>query len=82
VAVKKKSYVGESQATIQHFLKHYPALQECLLISDAEGSYVKKGVDIVREWGARHATFTPAVHEYMSPLDNHAFGIAQAKDAL
>ena len=33
----------------------------------------------VREWGARHATFTPAVHEYMSPLDNHAFGIAQAK---
>jgi hypothetical protein len=36
-------------------------------------------VDIVREWGARHATFTPAVHEYLSPLDNHAFGIAKAK---
>jgi hypothetical protein len=33
----------------------------------------------VREWGAQHATFTPAVHEYMSPLDNHAFGIAKAK---
>jgi transposase len=79
VAVKKKNYVGESQATIQHFLKHYPALRKCLLISDAGGSYVKKGVDIVREWGAQHATFTPAVHEYMSPLDNHAFGIAKAK---
>jgi transposase len=79
VAVKKKNYVGESQATIQHFLKHYLALRKCLLISDAGGSYVKKGVDIVREWGADHATFTPAVHEYMSPLDNHAFGIAKAK---
>jgi hypothetical protein len=40
---------------------------------------LKNGVDIVREWGAQHATFTPAVHEYMSPLDNHAFGIAKAK---
>ena len=79
VAVKKKNYVGESQAIIQHFLKHYPALRRCLILSDAGGSYVKKGVDIVREWGAQHATFTPAVHEYMSPLDNHAFGIAKAK---
>ena len=33
----------------------------------------------MREWGAQRATFTPAVHEYMSPLDNHAFGIAKAK---
>jgi hypothetical protein len=33
----------------------------------------------VKEWGAEHATFTPVVHEYMSPLDNHAFGIAKAK---
>ncbi len=79
VTVKKKNYVGESQATIQHYLKHYPALRKCLVLSDAGGSYVKKGVDIVREWGAQHATFTPAVHEYMSPLDNHAFGIAKAK---
>ncbi len=79
VAVDKKNYVGESQATIQHFLKHYPALRKCLILSDAGGSYVKKGVDIVREWGAQHATFTPVVHEYMSPLDNHAFGIAKAK---
>jgi hypothetical protein len=79
VAVNKKNYVGESQAIIQHFLKHYPALRRCLILSDAGGSYVKKGVDIVREWGAQHATFTPAVHEYMSPLDNHAFGIAKAK---
>jgi transposase len=79
VVVKKKNYVGESQATIQHYLKHYPALRKCLILSDAGGSYVKKGVDIVREWGAQHATFTPAVHEYMSPLDNHAFGRAKAK---
>jgi transposase len=79
VVVKKKNYVGESQATIQHFLKHYPALKSCLILSDAGGSYAKKGVDIVTEWGAKHATFTPAVHEYMSPLDNHAFGIAKAK---
>jgi transposase len=79
VAVKKKNYVGESQAIIQHFLKHYPALRRCLILSDAGGSFAKKGVDIVREWGAQHATFTPAVHEYMSPLDNHAFGIAKAK---
>jgi transposase len=79
VTVKKKNYVGESQATIQHYLKHYPALRKCLILSDSGGSYVKKGVDIVREWGAQHATFTPAVHEYMSPLDNHAFGIAKAK---
>jgi transposase len=53
---------GESQATIQHFLKHYPALQKCLILSDAGGSYVKKKVDIMKEWGADHATFTPAVH--------------------
>ncbi len=79
VAVKKKNYVGENQAIIQHFLKHYPALRRCLILSDAGGSYVKKGIDIVREWGAQHVTFTPAVHEYMSPLDNHAFGIAKAK---
>jgi transposase len=79
VTVNEKKYVGESQATIQHFLKHYPALQKCLILSDAGGSYAKKRVDIVREWGADHATFTPAVHEYMSPLDNHAFGIAKAK---
>jgi hypothetical protein len=79
VAVKKKNYVGENQAIIQHYLKHYPALRKCLILSDAGGSYIKKGVDIVREWGAQHATFTPAVHEYMSPLDNHAFGIAKAK---
>jgi len=79
VFVKNKKYVGESQATVQHFLKHYPALQKCLILSDAGGSYVKKGVDIVKEWGAKHAVFTPAVHEYMSPLDNHAFGIAKAK---
>jgi transposase len=79
VTVKKKNYVGENQAIIQHFLKHYPSLRKCLILSDAGGSYVKKGVDIVKEWGAQHATFTPAVHEYMSPLDNHAFGIAKAK---
>jgi hypothetical protein len=79
VVVKKKNYVGESQATTQNFLKHYPDLRDCLILSDAGGSYVKKGVDIVTEWGAKHATFTPAVHEYMSPLDNHAFGIAKAK---
>jgi hypothetical protein len=79
VEVKKKNYVGESQATTQNFLKHYPDLRDCLILSDAGGSYVKKGVDIVTEWGAKHATFTPAVHEYMSPLDNHAFGIAKAK---
>jgi transposase len=74
-----KTYVNESQATIQHFLKHYPQLRKCLVLSDAGRSYLKNGVDIVREWGARHATFTPAVHEYISPLDNHAFGIAKAK---
>jgi transposase len=79
VAVNKKNYVGESQAIIQHFLKHYPALRKCLILSDTGGSYVKKGVDIVTDWGARHGTFTPAVHEYISPLDNHAFGIAKAK---
>jgi hypothetical protein len=37
------------------------------------------GVDIVMDWGARHETFTAATHEYLSPLDNHAFGIAKAK---
>jgi hypothetical protein len=79
VFVKSKKYVDESQATVQHFLKHYPALQKCLILSDAGGSYVKKRVDIVKEWGANHAVFTPAVHEYMSPLDSHAFGIAKAK---
>jgi transposase len=79
VFVKDKKYVGESQAIIQHFLKHYPALRKCLVLTDTGGSYVKKGVDIVKEWGAQHATFTPAVHEYMSPLDDHAFGIAKAK---
>ena len=79
VEVKKKSYVGESPATIQHFLKHYPALQKCLILTDAGKAFQKQGVDIVREWGARRATFTPAVHEYLSPLDNHAFGIAKAK---
>jgi hypothetical protein len=31
----------------------------------------------VREWGAKHEVFTPATHEYMSVLDNHAFGIAK-----
>jgi hypothetical protein len=74
-----KMYVGESQATIQTFLKHYPGLQGCLLLSDAGRSYSKQGVDIVRDWGARHETFTAATHEYLSPLDNHAFGIAKAK---
>ena len=71
--------MGESQATIQAFLKHYPGLKECLLLSDAGRSYSKQGVDIVRDWGARHETFTAAMHEYLSPLDNHAFGIAKAK---
>jgi hypothetical protein len=79
VQLKKKNYVGESQATTQHFLDHYPELRECLILSDAGGSYVKKGVDIVTDWGAKHARFTPAVHEYVSPLDNHAFGIAKGK---
>ena len=74
-----KTYVNESQATIQHFLRFYPELRKCLVLSDAGRSYLKNGVDIVREWGARHATFTPAVHEYMSPLDNHAFGIAKQR---
>jgi transposase len=79
VEVKKKNYVGESPATIQHFLKHYPELRKCLILTDAGKAFQKQGVDIVREWGARHATLTPAIHEYMSPLDNHAFGIAKAK---
>ncbi len=79
VEVKNKQYVNESPATIQHFLKHYPALRKCLILTDAGKAFSKNGVDIVRDWGARHATFTPAVHEYVSPLDNHAFGIAKAK---
>jgi transposase len=41
VAVKKKNYVGENQAIIQHYLKHYPALRKCLILSDAGGSYIK-----------------------------------------
>jgi transposase len=74
-----RQYVGESQATIQAFLKHYSGLKGCLLLSGAGKSYSKQGIDIVRDWGARHETFTPATHEYLSPLDNHAFGIAKAK---
>ena len=71
--------MNETQATIQHFLRFYPELRKCLILSGAGRSYLKNGVDIVREWGARHATFMPAVHDYMSPLDNHAFGIGKAK---
>ncbi len=46
VTVKEKNYVGESQATIQHHLKHFPALRKCLILSDA-GAH-KKDVDIVK----------------------------------
>ncbi len=37
----------------------------------------KKMSTLLEEWGAKHASFTSATHEYMSPLDNHAFGIAK-----
>jgi hypothetical protein len=30
VFCRGKTYVNETQATIQHFLKHYPALRKCL----------------------------------------------------
>jgi hypothetical protein len=38
-------------------------------------TYKKKETDIIVEWGAKHAVFTPAVHQHESVLDNHCFGI-------
>lgn len=79
VYVKQGVYVGESNATVKTFLDRYPMLKERLVVSDAGNAYQSSGTDLVVEWGARHVTLTPAVHQYMSVLDNHCFGIAKRK---
>jgi transposase len=75
VAVPGKTYVGENNAVIKAFLDRYPVLRDKLLVSDAGNAYKKKETDIIVEWGAKHAVFTPAVHQHESVLDNHCFGI-------
>lgn len=79
VYVDQGVYVGESNATVQVFLDRYPALKGRLVVSDAGKAYQRDGTDLVVKWGARHLTFTPAVHQYLSVLDNHCFGIAKRK---
>jgi hypothetical protein len=72
-----KQFVSENSLVIKTFLDRYSWLQKALIISDNGRSFKKKDVDIVEEWGAKHASFISATHEYMSPLDNDAFGIAK-----
>ena len=70
-------YVGESSDTVLMFLKRYPALKKCLILTDKGNAYTKDGIDIIKEWGAKHEVFTPAIHQFISPLDNYCFGIAK-----
>ena len=69
--------VAETPAVVKSFLDYYPFLRECLILTDSGRSYRKKNVDIIADWGARHESLKSATHEYLSTLDNHAFGIAK-----
>ena len=71
--------VGENRDVVTTFLNRYPFLKNILILTDRGNAYKKKDVDIIREWGGRHEAFTPAVHEFMSVLDNWCFGIAKGK---
>jgi hypothetical protein len=77
---EKRTYVSEDADLVQFFFEHYGVPENCTVLSDHGRSFLKDGKDIFDVLGfEQHHSYTPAVHQFLSPNDNRLHGAAKQK---
>ncbi len=73
-----RTYVPESPALLRQFFKNYKAPQGAVALSDNGNSLFEEGKSVLLGLGfERHECYPAAVHQYLSPNDNHLHGTAK-----
>ena len=77
---EKRTYVSESAELLRRFFAKYEVEDGCVALSDNGNSLFPKGQSILLDLGFDlHVPYPAAVHQYLSPNDNHLHGTAKTQ---
>ena len=73
-----RSYVTESPGLLRQFFKNYNIAEGAVVLTDNGNSLFEEGKSVLLKLGFdRHECYPAAVHQYLSPNDNHLHGTAK-----
>ena len=76
----KRKYVPETPSIVEEFLGSVVLPLGCVMFTDDGNAFFDHGMSVIEKTSsARHYTYPPPVHQYISPNDNHHHGAAKQK---
>ena len=75
-----RKFVRESPELLRLFFDNYGIRKNCTILSDNGNSFFEDGESVLKKIGFQdHRCYPAAVHQYLSPNDNHLHGTAKQK---
>lgn len=76
---ESKHFVSESPELLRLFFQRCKVKKNCLILSDNGNAFYEKGESVLLKIGFDiHRTYPAAVHQWLSPNDNHLHGSSKA----